>query len=289
MELSQLKMFQMVAEQGSIVRAATFLHCVPSNITHRIKLLEEELGVYLFVRKGKRLSISPAGVLFLDYTNRILALSREAQRAVVAGALPSGIFRIGAIESAATGRLPAILSKYHQAYPLVQLHFSTNIWAQLLADVIGHKLDAAVIAVDAEHPDIDRVEIYREEVVLIASENVRELKTPEDLVGTNVFMWPEGCPYRKLLENWLGIHRTFTSISSVASYGTILGCINSGSCVSLVPRGIFEQFKGSIRMKKYEFADLESIPNYFIWNKNAGFHAAREKFAETLEVDFKRI
>jgi DNA-binding transcriptional LysR family regulator len=48
MDLSQLKMFKTVAEQGSIARASERLHCVPSNITNRIKLLETELGVSLY-------------------------------------------------------------------------------------------------------------------------------------------------------------------------------------------------------------------------------------------------
>ena len=58
MELSQLVMFKTVAEQGSIIRASRILHCVPSNITNRIKLLESELGVALFIRKGRGLSLA---------------------------------------------------------------------------------------------------------------------------------------------------------------------------------------------------------------------------------------
>ena len=67
MELSQLKMFKVIVEQGSIVKASRVLHCVPSNITNRIKLLEQELGVDLFIRKGRGLIISPLGELFLGY------------------------------------------------------------------------------------------------------------------------------------------------------------------------------------------------------------------------------
>ncbi len=52
MDLSQLKMFKTVAEQGSIARASEILHCVPSNITNRIKLLETELGVSLSSARG---------------------------------------------------------------------------------------------------------------------------------------------------------------------------------------------------------------------------------------------
>lgn len=53
MELAQIRMFKTVVETGSIARAAQVLHCVPSNITARLKSLESELGVELFYRAGR--------------------------------------------------------------------------------------------------------------------------------------------------------------------------------------------------------------------------------------------
>ena len=289
MEFSQLTMFKTVAEQGSIVRASELLHCVPSNITNRIKLLESELGVSLFIRKGRGLIISPSGVLFLTYTNKILSLCQEARRALEPSSMPSGILSVGAIESCATGRLPKLLSKFHQNYPSVQMQFSTGPWPQLLSDVVAHKLDCAVIAADNEHPDISRLEIYKEELVLIASPDMGDIKKPQDLSGKNIFMWPEGCPYRKSLEGWLDEHRVATVITSIASYGTILGCVSSGAGVSLVPKGFFEQFKSIGGICGHTFDDLAPIQNYFVWNKHAGLHRAKDKFAELLEEEFKDI
>ena len=66
MEFSQLRIFQAVAEEGSITRAAERLHRVPSNLSTRLKQLEEQLGVELFVRERQRLQLSPAGKVLLD-------------------------------------------------------------------------------------------------------------------------------------------------------------------------------------------------------------------------------
>ncbi len=289
MELSQLTMFKVVAEQGSIVRASEWLHCVPSNITNRIKLLEKELGVSLFIRKGRGLVISPSGTVFLDYTNKILALCQEARRAIDPGALPSGVLKIGAIESSATGRLPRLLSRYQKNYPLVQMQFSTGVWAQLLNDVVSLKLDGAIVAVKSDHPDICRMEIYKEELVLIASPTLGDIKTPQDLAGQTVFMWPEGCPYRKSLENWLSEQGVSIRITSIGSYGTILGCVSSGAGISLVPKGVFDQFKMIGGISGQTFDGLIPVQNYFIWNKHAGAHRAKDKFAELLEEEFRAV
>lgn len=287
MELSQLTMFKTVADQGSIVRAAELLHCVPSNITNRIKLLERELGVSLFIRKGRGLVISPAGKLFLGYTNKILSLCQESQRALDPEATPSGSLKIGAIESAATGRLPKLLSKYHQLYPRVQMQFSTGDWSQLLNDVVSHKLDGAIIAVRPEHPDIASIEIYKEELVLIASVTAGRIHEPQDLSGIDIFMWPEGCPYRKALESWLRTHKVSSPITNIASYGTILGCVSAGAGASLVPKGIFEQFRSIGSISGYAFDDLRAIQNYFIWNKNVEVHRAKDAFVELLKEEFR--
>lgn len=66
MEFSQLRIFQAVAEEGSITRAAERLHRVPSNLSTRLKQMEEQLGVDLFVRERQRLQLSPAGKVLLD-------------------------------------------------------------------------------------------------------------------------------------------------------------------------------------------------------------------------------
>lgn len=169
MELAQIRMFKTVSDTGSIARAAEVLHCVPSNITARIKSLEAELGVALFYRYGRGLRISPAGEVFLTYAAKILALTDEAKRAVDPSAEPSGPLRIGAIESSATGRLPRLLAKFHARFPSVSLELSTGTWSQLLDDTLSHKLDGVIVAVDVERPLLKRTFMYREDLVLIAS------------------------------------------------------------------------------------------------------------------------
>ena len=78
MELSDLRVFRQVALSGGITRAAEKLNRVPSNVTARIKKLEEELGKNLFSRENKGLRISAAGEQLLSYAEKILDLAQEA-------------------------------------------------------------------------------------------------------------------------------------------------------------------------------------------------------------------
>ena len=96
MDLTQLEMFNAVASTGSITQAAQKVHRVPSNLTTRIRQLEADLGVELFIRENQRLRLSPAGHSFLRYSQQILALVDEA-RMVVAGDEPQGLFSLGSL------------------------------------------------------------------------------------------------------------------------------------------------------------------------------------------------
>lgn len=286
MELSQLRMFKTVHDLGSIARASEVLHCVPSNITARLKTLERELGTPLFLRSGRGLRITPAGEIFLTYATKILGLSEQAKDAVAPGGTPAGPLRIGAIESSATGRLPRLLAKYHALYPQVSLQLSTGTWAQLLEDTQQHRLDGVIVAVDIDRPGLRRTVMYREELILIASASHGPLRTAADLQGKVLFMWPAGCPYRLALEQWLLRHDQVPQIVSIASYGAIVGCVSAGAGISLVPRGIYEQYRHQAGWEGYEFAELNSIANLFYWQDNAVRHPAREAFLALLQREF---
>ncbi len=105
-DLTALEIFKTVAEQGGIAKAATRLHRVPSNVTTRVKQLEERLGTKLFLRGNRRLVLSAEGKRLLGYADRLLHLSSEAEAACRNGS-PAGAFQIGALESTAATRLPA--------------------------------------------------------------------------------------------------------------------------------------------------------------------------------------
>ena len=146
-----------------------------------------------------------------------------------------------------------------------------------------NKLDAAIVAVDQDHPFIDRLKIYNEELVVIASPSLGEIKFPLDFNNKNIYMWPTGCPYRNALESWLSRHGVIVQITSIASYVTILGCISAGFGISLVPKSVFEQFKGIGSICGYTLDELPHIQCYLIWNNKMHKHRAKEVFIDIFD------
>src|SRR5262244_2789700 len=167
MDLADLHVFRTVVDAGGITRAAERLHRVQSNVTTRIKLLEQELGVALFLREGRRLQLAPAGKALLGYAERILALAAEATEAVQDGR-PRGVLRLGAMESTAAVRLPRPLTVFHARYPAVSVELTTGDTASLAPRVLAGALDAALVAEPVSDPRLETLPVYDEELVIVA-------------------------------------------------------------------------------------------------------------------------
>src|SRR3990170_8984777 len=144
-DLGALEIFKAVAEHGGITKAAAKLHRVQSNVTTRVKQLEDRLGTKLFLRQNRKLVLSPEGKLLLAYADQLLRLSSEAEAALQSGT-PRGTLRIGTLESTAATRLPPILSRYHLAYPEVQIELATGTTGALVGRVLEYELEAAFVA-----------------------------------------------------------------------------------------------------------------------------------------------
>ncbi|BFH14280.1 hypothetical protein J6TS7_62860 [Paenibacillus dendritiformis] len=121
MESGELKIFQAVAREGSITKAAQALNYVQSNVTTRIQQLEAELKTPLFRRSNRGMTLTPAGKNLLEYADRILSLLDEAEKSARYSEHPSGPLRIGSIETAAVTHLTPLLKTYCLQYPDVQL------------------------------------------------------------------------------------------------------------------------------------------------------------------------
>jgi DNA-binding transcriptional LysR family regulator len=239
-DLESLHIFKAVAECGGITKAANQLHRVQSNVTTRVKNLEERLGVNLFQRQNGRMILSQEGKLLLGYAERLLSLSSEAENAI-RSAKPHGILRIGTMESTAAARLPVLLSRYHQQYPDVQIELVTGTTGALIEKVHNFAVEAAFVAEPCTLADLESQVAFAEELVLITPRLEKTIKTPKDLHKHTVIAFSTGCSYRRILENWLASSSIVPArILELSSYHAIVACVAAGTGIAIVPRSVLE-------------------------------------------------
>ena len=147
MDFVALEIFCAVAAEGSVTRAAQRLQRVQSNVTTRVRQLEDAVGCTLFLREGKRMALTPEGQTLLAYAQRLLALAEEARQALQPSQ-PQGRLRLGAMESTAASRLPGPLAQFHGQWPGVALELSTGASQDLLDRLRAHLPQAHSLLMD---------------------------------------------------------------------------------------------------------------------------------------------
>ena len=282
MELSDLRIFRTVVQAGGVRRAAAQLHRVQSNVTTRVRQLEEELGVALFLREGKRLRPSPAGMVLLDYAERLLNLAQEAREALNDQA-PRGVLRLGAMESTAAVRLPAPLSEYHHRYPDVTLELRTGNPQQLASAVLAGELDAALVTEPLPDAPFEKIPLFEEELVLVAEADHPRIRSARDLKMRTILVFEPGCPHRKRLEDWFARNRHIPERTiEMSSYHALLGCAVAGMGVALMPRSVVDAFPARGRLSVHSLAPPQGrARTVMIWRKETQTAKIRA-LAETL-------
>ena len=138
MDAGDLKVFEAVARLGGMNRAAVELNTVQSNVTGRIRALEDELGTSLFERHARGVSPTAAARRLLPYALMIRQILRDARKAARDDGVPAGPLVLGSLETTAAMRLAPLLSDYAAAYPEVDLSLRTGTTCELIEDVLAH-------------------------------------------------------------------------------------------------------------------------------------------------------
>lgn len=270
MDLTQLKMFCAVAESGSVVRAAEQLHRVPSNLTTRLRQLEEELGADLFIREKQRLRLSPMGHNFLCYAQRILLLSEEALN-MAKGGEPAGNFALGSMESTAATRLPSLLAEFHQRYPAVALALSTGTSGDIIERVRVGTLAAALADGPIHVEELNSCKAFHEQMVLISSLEHHAIRGPQDAAGCTLFAFGPSCSYRQRFENWFraaGVQPGH--VMEIQSYHAMLACVASGGGLALLPGAVLEQMPARERVRQHALpAEMRDADTWLVWRRDA--------------------
>ncbi|MDY6849967.1 MAG: LysR family transcriptional regulator [Thermodesulfobacteriota bacterium] len=238
METRDLRIFLSVAQHGSISKAAEELHYVQSNVTARIKHLEERLDTALFHRKSKGVELTVSGHLLLDYAKSIVRLTKEAESVVTDQGEPRGKLMIGSMETTAAIRLPSLLATYHRTYPQVELNLVTGPSEASIKRLLDFEVDGALVAGEINQERLVAEKAFEEELVLIAPGGVTEIG---QLKNMTILVFRSGCSYRAQLERWLRNAGNIPfQIIELGSIEGILGCISAGMGISFLPRSVIE-------------------------------------------------
>ncbi|MFD0958580.1 LysR family transcriptional regulator [Paenibacillus chungangensis] len=242
MELRQLYYFVKVAKKEHVTQAAEELHVAQSAVSRQIHQLEEELGVKLFVQKGRNLQLTPVGALFLKRAEVILA---DLERAVIEIHEfldpEKGEIRLGFPHSLGISLVPQVVAAFRKLHPNVKFRFKQGMYPSLIRDLTKGEIDLAFISpFPKEHEQVCGEVLLTEELYAIlppghplSSEKGIELKRLEH---ETFVLFSEGYSLRPIV--WDACERA-GFIPKIGFEGeetdTIRGLVAAGMGVSLLP------------------------------------------------------
>ena len=285
MDAADLAIFATAAKAGGITRAAETLHTVQSNVTQRIRRLEAELGVPLFNRHSRGVTLTSAGTQLLPYAERIGQLLGEAKRAAADGSTARGRIAIGALESATAVRLPPVLAVYGAACPEVDIEIDTGTTAMLVDAVLERRLEAAFVAGAVSHQELLAIPVIQEELVVVTAPWIARLDALAEPAGggpLKLIVFRPGCSYRTRLEALLA-ERGVVNPRRL-EFGTldgIIGCVGAGIGVTLLPRVVVARAARDGRVALHRLPSQEArIDTVLIWRRDIFLSTALARFIE---------
>ena len=307
MELRQLETFLAVAEELSFSRAAARLGYVQSSVSAQVAALEQDLGVPLFDRLGRRIALTAMGEVMLPRSRGLLALAEETRAAVADAGVGSGevtgSLTVSAPETLLTYRLPRLLALFHERHPKVRLSVRPSAVGRLVGSARRAVEEGAVdVAFTMDEgagapPAGLETEDLAEEPVAVISPAGHALASsshvvPSDLSGETLLL-PEapesGCAYRGQFERRLGAagvvppeRMEFQSIEAVKR------CVAAGMGVSVLPVVAVEGELRSGDLSALAWEGPFDVRTRMAWHAERWRSPALRAFLETAREVFGR-
>ena len=242
-DLQQLRYVVAVAELGSFTRAARRCFVVQSALSHQVARLEQELGVRLFHRTSRHVSLTPAGLAFLPAARQCLEAAERA-RAEVAAATGEvrGRLSVGAIPTVAAVDVPAALGVFHEQHPQVTIGLLTGTSDALVRRVIDGRLDVAFLGLPAGSTVEgvqDHVLATDRHVAVVARDHpvATRKRVRLDRLAQEVFVdFPTGTAGRAQTDQAFEAVRLRREVAfEVTDADLMVALIRRGLCVGLLP------------------------------------------------------
>ncbi len=281
MELRQLEYFVAVCEELHFTRAAERLGITQPTLSIQIRTMEEELGMQLFDRIGKRITPTEAGYILLKQARSILLKLQDAYDEINGlRQYDGGNLVVGLMAAELDYRLTPILIDFHHQFPKVHLKIHSAI--EVADMVINNQVDVGISLMETSDPRLTTIPLYAEEFVLVVSERHelagRKSVTLETIGNHPLIAYPKGFKARELIETHCRDHGlNLNIIVETSTASSLYGFVRSNVGACLQPYSLSHSLNDpTLRLIKIE--DFPPLRQIAIMHRNDKFlgYAAQE-------------
>ena len=289
MELRLLRYFLTVAKEQSFTKAAEQLHITQPTLSRQMTALEDELGITLFLRTGKRTTLTDEGILLKRRALEILNLEEKTLKELKGKEdVVEGTITIGCGEFAAVETLARICKTYKEKYPLIQIALHTATADTVYEMMKKGLVDIALFLepVDTEGLDYIRIADCDHYCVGMRPDDPlaeKELIKKEDLIGKPLIL-PERMNIQSELANWFGKDFSNLQISFTSNLGTNAGVMAAnGLGYPISIEGAAKYWREDILVQRRISPEIMTS-TVIAWRRNIPYSLAVSKIIEEINA-----
>ncbi len=295
MEIRQLKSFMAVARMLSFNRAARALNYAQSSISAQIRALEDDVGVRLFDRVGRKIFLTEAGERLVKFAEKMVALEEETRSDLKDENTPQGELTVRVPESLAVYRFPAVIEEFVSKHPGVRLNFTPCTHDGLQQDLrkgvtdLGFLLAESISAADLE---VEALGFERIVTVAAPSHSLarKRVVRVEDLSDHTILLTGVDCSYRRVFERMLaedGVHSgNRIELNSVAF---LKQCAVQGIGITVLPEmAVRAEMKAKALVPVRWPAGVFEVAVLMVWYKERWISPKQRAFMTTARAVLKK-
>lgn len=291
MELYQLKLFVDLAEKKNFTQVANENYVTQAAVTLQIRKLESELGVPLFHRTTRAVTLLEAGQKLLPYAQQMLRLSDEAKETVRETKTEvSGLVRVASVHSVGLYELPPYIKRFLQKFPGVNLRIEYRTSDDIYRELLAGDIDVGIVAYPTEMSRIECRPFSTDDLAVVCMKDhafakKKNISVPE-LVGQNFVQFTEETPTRRATDAVLSEHGVTVNVRTECDNIEILKqMIEIGYGIALLPRNSLTQNDKERGLRMVDLKDIKiERPLGILLLKNAPRFKAMRAFVDTLMV-----
>ncbi|MCP3923562.1 MAG: LysR family transcriptional regulator [Desulfobacterales bacterium] len=264
MELRQLKTFQVVGKLLSFNRAADTLNYAQSTVSAQIKSLEDEFGVPLFDRLGKKVLLTEAGKLLMRYAQKMIEIEKETITEVSGWETPNASISARVPQSISNHFLPDILLKLDRKLPGLGFNIISCAYDSLPHELRAGIVDIAFLVTEGINTKNLNAEVLRIVPINMVAAPFHELSqkefiTIEDLEKHTALLPLHDCSYKMTFHKMITEKNIKIKIMEFNSIESIKKCVEKGVGFTIAPDFYVqnEVQKGILKVLPWEGMDIE--------------------------------
>ena len=289
MELRLLRYFLTIAREQSFTKAAEQLHITQPTLSRQMAAFEEDLGITLFIRNGKKISLTDEGILLKRRALEILNLEeRTLEELKGKEEVVGGTITIGCGEFAAVETLAKICKTYKEKYPLVQIVLHTAT-----ADAVYEMMNKGLVdialflePVDTEGLDYIRITDRDHWCVGMRPDDPlaeKEFIKKEDIIGKPLIL-PERLNVQSELANWFGNDYSKLQIAFTSNLGTNAGVMAvNGLGYPISIEGAVKYWREDVLVQRRISPEI-TTNTVIAWRRNIPYSLAVSKMIEEINA-----